>query len=142
MKQKVADMKEFALDPATLPEADILGLAQTGQLLRAERQTPENGIPAFISREDWDRTRARFGACGRDSGDLLTALEKAVQRLMGHAAETLATREAGVVSAILSARTDLFDDGGPTYLSFLRDATHPVACVIIGSRPWLTTDAA
>ncbi|WP_122050256.1 hypothetical protein [Asaia bogorensis] len=132
-------MKEFALDPATLPEADILGHAQAGRLLRAERTTPPNGVPAFITCEDWKTMAARFGTAAEKDIDLFQALEKAVQRLLGHAAETLAKREAGVISATLSAQTDLFDEDGPTYLSFLRDSTHPVACVVIGTSPWADT---
>lgn len=133
-------MKEFALDPTTLPSADILGHAQAGRLLRAERQTPENGVPAFITREDWEQMAARFGVTGQSSADLLPALERAVQRLLAHAAKTLSEREPGVISAVLSARTDLFGENTQTYLSFLRDSTHPVACVVIGSSPWCDTD--
>lgn len=129
-------MKEFALDPTTLPEAGIVALAQKGLLLRVERDTPENGVPAFVTRDDWGAMEARFLHQKGASGDFLPAVERAVQRLLAHAAQTLASRPAGTISATLSATTDLFEDNGQTYLSFLRDATYPVACVIIGRRPW------
>lgn len=134
-------MKEFALDPATLPEAEIIALAQKGLLLRVERDTSENGVPAFMTRDDWDAMEARYLHQKGAPGDFLPAVERAIHRLLGHAAETLASRPAGTISATLSATTDLFEDNGQTYLSFVRDTTYPVACVIIGRRPWTGNSA-
>lgn len=135
-------MKEFALDPATLPKAEIVALAQQGILLRAERDTSENGVPAFMKRDDWETMEARFLHQRGESSDFLPAVEHAVHRLLGHAAQTLASRPAGTISATLSATTDLFEDGGQTYLSFVRDTTYTVACVIIGRDPWIDDNAA
>ncbi|GBR14280.1 MULTISPECIES: hypothetical protein [Asaia] len=134
-------MQEFALDPATLPATDILELAQAGLLCRAERETPSGGIPAFVTRQDWDCLAERFGREAAAPERLIEAVERAVWRLLSHAAATLSKQTPGSVSATMSARTDLFSDDGETYLSFVRDRTHPVACVIVGSRPWSAIEA-
>ena len=129
-------MKEFALDPMNLPATDIVQLAQAGLLCRAERETPAGGVPAFLTRQDWDRLATRFSSEAPKPERLLEAVERAVWRLLAHAAATLSQRPQGNVSATMSARTDLFTENGETYLSFVRDRSHPVACVIIGTRPW------
>ncbi|WP_025841193.1 hypothetical protein [Asaia platycodi] len=134
-------MKEFVLNPATLPATDILELAQAGLLCRAERETPGGGIPAFVTRQDWDCLTRRFGREETAPERLIEAAERAVWRLMSHAAATLTRQTPGTVSATMSVQTDLFSDDGETFLSFVRDNTHPVACVIIGTRPWSEIEA-
>lgn len=135
-------MKEFALDPATLPQAGIIDLALKGELLRVERDVPANGVPAFMTSADWAAMAARYRNQQGSEAEFLPAVERAVQRLLGHAAQTLATHPAGTVSAVLSVRTDLFQEDGETYLTFVRDSTYAVACVIIGCQPWSGTDSA
>ncbi|RUT25427.1 hypothetical protein C0V97_12680 [Asaia sp. W19] len=129
-------MKEFVLDPSTLPEIDIVDLAQSGQILRAEQTTPPGGIPAFLTRDDWRRIVHRHATPDSDENALLAAVERAIHRLLDHAATTLAARPAGLVSATLTVKTDLFDTRGETFLSFVRAKGHPVACVVIGTRPF------
>ncbi|GBQ93074.1 hypothetical protein [Asaia krungthepensis] len=132
--------KEFRLDPTTLPAAPMLELAQSGFLVRAERETPENGVPAFMLSEDWKTLEHRFASNNAEhaktGSGLLSAVENATRRLMGHAAEALANSAPGEIGSTLSLRTDLFAENAETFLSFLRDQTYEVACLVIGPRPW------
>ncbi|GBQ15484.1 hypothetical protein [Swaminathania salitolerans] len=123
----------ITIDPELLPPIDIIRLAQEGHLLRAERTTPEGGVPAFISSADRDRLLTRH-----PEGADVASTERAVHHLLAHAAQGLTATGEGVVPARLSLKTDLFEDEGETWISFVRDASTAVACVIIGSRPVLT----
>lgn len=129
-------VSEISLDPSTLPPADIIALAQSGLLCRAERDTPDGGVPAFMTKVDWDTISVRFSVETPSPNDLIAAVERAVHHLLGHAAERLTKCPAGEVSAVLNVKTDLFAENGETFLSFVRDRTHPVACVIVGTHPW------
>lgn len=120
------------LDPAILPALDILGMAQSGALLRAERETPPNGIPAFVTRAGWDELTATH-ADHHDAPHtvLLPALEKAVARILSHAAE--AASRNGEMTPVLTMPSDLFPSDPDLVLAFVRDNTHPVACALIGT---------
>lgn len=126
------------LDPTILPALDILGMAQSGALLRAERETPPDGIPAFVTRAGWDELIATHAA-HHDTPHtvLLPALEKAVSRLMSHAAEE-ASRN-GEMTPVLTLQSDLFPSDPDLVLAFVRDSTHPVACALVGTAPQIET---
>lgn len=126
------------LDPAILPALDILGMAQSGALLRAERDTPPDGIPAFVTRSGWDELIATHAA-NHDAPHtvLLPALEKAVARLLSHAAEG-ASRN-GEMTPVITLQSDLFPSDPDLVLAFVRDSTHPVACALIGTAAQIET---
>ncbi|WP_418609053.1 hypothetical protein [Gluconobacter cerinus] len=120
------------LDPSSLPAVNILGLAQSGAILRAERETPPDGVPAFITREGWDELVAAH-ASEHDTPHtiVLPALEKTVTRLLAHAAQ--AASEEGGTAPVVSLESDLFPSDRTLILAFVRDETHPVACTLIGT---------
>ncbi|EHH69080.1 hypothetical protein [Gluconobacter morbifer] len=120
------------LEPASLPSVDIVGLAQSGQILRAERDTPPDGVPVFITREGWNDLLATHATDSASSpAAVLPALEKAVTRIMAHAAE--AAGKEGMTTPVISMKSDLFSSDGTLILAFVRDSTHPVACALIGT---------
>lgn len=120
------------LDPSTLPSVNILGLAQSGAILRAERETPPDGIPAFITKEGWDELIAAHADNHVAPHTIvLPALEKAVARVLAHAAEAAQTE--GKTAPVISLESDLFPSDRTLILAFVRDETHPVACALIGT---------
>lgn len=120
------------LDPAILPALDILGMAQSGAILRAERNTPPDGIPAFVTRTGWDELIATHATeHNAPNALLLPALEKAVSRLLAHTAEE-ASRN-GEMTPVITLQSDLFPSDPDLVLAFVRDSTHPVACALIGT---------
>lgn len=138
----------ITLDPASLPKLDILSLAQNGLILRAERDTPETGIPSFLTRAGWNELIAhhRRPADG-DSGPaeteeqtasrLLPALERISTRLLSeaaHGAETQKKQDASV----FTVETDLFPSSPETRIVLVADRTHPVACALIGTPEQIT----
>lgn len=126
------------LDPMILPALDILGMAQSGTLLRAERETPPDGIPAFVTRAGWDELVATHaGDHTAPHTVLLPAMEKAVARLLSHAAEA-ASRD-GVMTPVVTIQSDLFPSDPDLVLAFVRDTTHPVACALIGTAAQIET---
>jgi len=120
------------LDPSTLPSVNILGLAQSGAILRTERETPPDGIPAFVTKAGWDELIAAH-ADNHAAPHLivLPALEKAVNRILAHAAE--AAQSEGKTAPVISLESDLFPSDPTLILAFVRDETHPVACALIGT---------
>ena len=121
------------LDPSTLPPVNILGLAQSGTILRAERETLPDGIPAFITKAGWDELTA---AHNTSAALVLSSLEKAVARLLAHAAEDAQTN--GRTAPVISLESDLFPSDPTLILTFVRDETHPVACALLGTASHLT----
>lgn len=119
------------LDPNTLPVLDIVELANTGAIRRAEQQTPPDGIPVFVTALGWLELEDRYGI--DNPRKILRSLESAAHRLLSHAATTLATQSAGEVSATITCPSDLFTENGSVNLSFVRDREHPVVCVLIGT---------
>ncbi len=120
------------LDPTLLPALDILGMAQSGALLRAERETPPDGIPAFVTRAGWDELAATHASDhSAPHIVLLPALEKAVSRILAHAAQNAA--HTGEMTSVTTLQTDLFPSDPDLVLAFVRDSTHPVACALIGT---------
>ncbi|AFV99944.1 hypothetical protein BAR24_07080 [Gluconobacter oxydans] len=120
------------LDPSTLPSVNILGLAQGGAILRAERETPPDGIPAFIAKEGWDELIAAHAANHvAPHTVVLPALEKAVARILAHAAK--AAQAEGKNAPVISLESDLFPSDPTLILAFVKDETHPVACALIGT---------
>ncbi|WP_415571466.1 hypothetical protein [Gluconobacter sp.] len=120
------------LDPALLPALDILGMAQSGALLRAERETPSDGIPAFVTRAGWDELAATHAANhNAPHSVLLPALEKAVARILTHAAQNAS--QMGEMTPVTTLQSDLFPSDPDLVLAFVRDSTHPVACALIGT---------
>ncbi|KXV32572.1 hypothetical protein FXF46_08845 [Gluconobacter thailandicus] len=120
------------LDPSTLPSVNILGLAQGGAILRAERETPPDGIPAFITKEGWDELIAAHAANHvAPHTVVLPALEKAVARILAHAAK--AAQAEGKTAPVISLESDLFPSDPTLILAFVKDETHPVACALIGT---------
>ncbi|MFT9096720.1 MAG: hypothetical protein ABF459_16480 [Gluconobacter cerinus] len=126
------------LAPARLPALDILGMAQSGTLLRAERETPSDGIPAFVTRAGWDELAATHAA-NHDAPHtvLLPALEKAVSRILAHAAQNASNT--GEMTPVTTLQSDLFPSDPDLVLAFVRDSTHPVACALIGTAPQIET---
>ncbi len=126
------------LDPALLPALDILGMAQSGTLLRAERETPSDGIPAFVTRAGWHELAATHAA-NHDAPHtvLLPALEKAVSRILAHAAHNAS--HTGEITPVTTLQSDLFPSDPDLVLAFVRDSTHPVACALIGTAPQIET---
>ncbi|GBR70060.1 hypothetical protein [Gluconobacter kanchanaburiensis] len=126
------------LDPMMLPALDILGMAQSGAVLRAERETPSDGIPAFVTRSGWDELVATHASDHTAPHTvLLPAMEKAVTRLLSHAAEA-ASRD-GVMAPTITIQSDLFLSDPDLVLAFVRDITHPVACALIGTAAQIET---
>ncbi|MBS1102747.1 hypothetical protein JK202_06900 [Gluconobacter sp. Dm-62] len=120
------------LDPELLPALDILRMAQSGTLLRAERHTPPDGIPAFVTRDGWNElVETHAGNHDAPHMVLLPALEKAVLRIMSHAAEQASS--SGEMTPVITLPSDLFPSDPDLVLSFVRDSTHPVACALIGT---------
>lgn len=120
------------LDPSTLPSVNILGLAQSGAILRAERETPPDGIPAFVTKAGWDELiTAHADNHAAPHLIVLPALEKAVTRILAHAAE--AAQSEGKTAPVISLESDLFPSDPTLILAFVRDETHPVACALIGT---------
>ncbi len=105
-------------------------------MCRAERDTPDGGVPVFMTKVDWDTISERFSVETSSPNDHIVAVERAVHHLLGHAAESLTKCPAGEISAVLNVKTDLFAENGETFLSFVRDRTHSVVCVIIGTLSW------
>lgn len=127
-------MTDIRLDPDALPVIDIVALAQEGALLRAEHDTPPDGIPAFVTAAGWRMLCARYA--GDDPHGLLTHLGKAVHRLLAHAAQSHAAehRAGHAAPASFSCPSDLFEDNGTLHIAFLRDTNHPVICTLIGTK--------
>lgn len=120
------------LDPSTLPSVNILGLAQSGAILRAERETAPDGIPAFITKEGWNELIAAHADDHTAPHTVvLPALEKAVARILSHAAES--AQGEGKTAPVISLESDLFQSDSTLILAFVRDETHPVACALIGT---------
>ncbi|MFT8808553.1 hypothetical protein [Gluconobacter sp.] len=126
------------LDPAILPALDIVGMAQSGALLRAERETPPDGIPVFVTRTGWEELTATHAADHATPHTvLLPALEKAAARILSHAAETAS--RSGEMTPVLTLQSDLFPSDPDLVLAFVRDSTHPVACALIGTAAQIET---
>lgn len=98
------------LNSHQLPELDILSLAQSGQLLRAERETPEDGIPAFITRSGWNELVQHYAQKNETFPDtaqrVLIALERSVILLMTEAAKA-AQNHTDETPTLYSLETDL-----------------------------------
>lgn len=121
-----------SLDPTLLPALDIVGLAQSGQILRAEKETPPDGVPFFVTHEGWDELVLTHAAQHKTPhAFVLATLEKVVAKLQAHAAE--GARERGAHRPIITIPSDLFPSDPMVVLAFVRDASHPVACALIGT---------
>ncbi|MDF7674289.1 hypothetical protein PT277_02665 [Acetobacteraceae bacterium ESL0709] len=128
----------IALDPTVLPALDIISLAQSGKILRAERTTEQDGIPCFILRKDWDRLKSRDGKGNTLSDEtLLRALEKISARFLQEAAKAckLLGNEShqNALPSTFEIESDLFPHRKKVFLLLVRDATHPVVCALIGT---------
>lgn len=138
----------ITLDPTRLPKLDILSLAQNGLILRAERDTPEAGIPSFLTRAGWNeliahhRRPATNEAGPAESEEqtasrLLPALERISARLLSEAArEAEAQSQQG--ASVFTLETDLFPSSTQTRIVLVADKTHPVACALIGTPEHIT----
>lgn len=130
------DIMSITLDPTTLPALDIIALAQSGQILRAERETAENGIPCFITKQDWNHLKHEMNYKLTDEA-LLTALEKISARFLQEAARSCSLLKAAPQETDLpnsfEIESDLFTDHRKIFLILVRDMTHPVACALIGT---------
>lgn len=139
----------ITLDPTSLPKLDILSLAQNGLIMRAERETPETGIPSFLTRAGWNEliTHHRRPADGSESGPaeteeqtasrLLPALERISTRLLSEAAREAETQKKQDAS-VFTVETDLFPSSPETRIVLVADKTHPVACALIGTPEQIT----
>lgn len=127
----------ISLDPAQLPELNILTLAQSGAIVRAERETPEDGIPAFITRSGWNELISHHAQEQETVADtatrVLTALEKSIGLLMTQAAKAAQEHEQSTPPSLYSLETDLFPSSPQTRLVFVKDTSHHVACALIGT---------
>lgn len=131
-------MPDIHIDPDVLPSFDIVMLANSGALLRAEAETPPNGVPAFVTAAGWRMIEARYRHASPE--ELLTNLGRATHRLLAHAAEAYAeTDHSDEISApgSFSCPSDLFENNGTLHLAFIRDTTHPVICAVIGTNKHL-----
>lgn len=132
----------ITLDPAALPEIDIISLAQTGQIVRAERRTEENGIPCFISRKDWDLLKEEYNSSSSHENEtLLAALEKTTSLFLQEAAKTYSSLKKQHAKTTLPStfqiESDLFHDRKTVFLFLVKDMTHPVCCAVISTSPTL-----
>ncbi|QHI95252.1 hypothetical protein GT348_02255 [Aristophania vespae] len=129
----------ITLDPNSLPSLDIIGLSQSGQIVRAERHTQEDGIPSFIIRQDWDALKTREGHEQPAYSDeaLLIALEKISAHFLQEAAKTFITlgghESEKRPPAIFEIESDLFLNQKKVFLLLVRDKAYPVICALIGS---------
>lgn len=122
----------LSLDPLALPMLDIVNLANRGTIIRAELETPENGVPAFITAAGWHALQALHGTDTHDRQlSLLRALERAVHRLLSHAADTMARSKQKTFDPVMTCTSDLFEPEGMLQMAFVRDRTHPVACMLV-----------
>ncbi|QDH13785.1 hypothetical protein E3E12_05840 [Formicincola oecophyllae] len=160
LRQAPSDKGAVALDPATLPALDIVKLAQEGHILRAERDLPPHGVPAFVTKEGWDELMKHYGQ-GKPPEEaartiILPALEKSVRLLMAKAAEARhkAALEAhvtqgedgeasqknspAVLPRVFTAESDLFPSHPETRLVLVRNADSPVVCALVGTPGQLT----
>ncbi|AOX19235.1 hypothetical protein [Kozakia baliensis] len=127
-------MKTLSLDPTALPPLDIIDLANSGVIVRAERETPPDGIPAFVTAQGWQELLQRYADGNSDIAPrVLAALEQAIKRLLDHAATSFAQSTHNEIAPILSCPSDLFASNGTIQIAFVRDRQHPVACVLIGT---------
>ncbi|GBR52515.1 hypothetical protein AA106555_0944 [Neokomagataea thailandica NBRC 106555] len=128
----------FKLDPAKLPALDIVGLATSGLIVRAERETPADGIPAFITRPGWEELLTSHAADVENGSALvLPPLEKAVQRLLAHAAQSASEEQN--FAPLVTLESDLFASAPSLLVMFVRDQSHPVACVLVGTEEHIAT---
>ncbi|QDH17300.1 hypothetical protein [Swingsia samuiensis] len=127
----------ISLDPSLFPAIDIITLAQTGLILRAERQTPPDGIPVFVTKEGWTELVSSHAPEHPSPHEIIIpALEKAITRLLSHAAETAEkTKE---MAPVLYLESDLFPSNAELLIAFVRDKEHPVTCALIGTRQHLS----
>lgn len=135
------------LDPSRLPQLDILALARSGLIVRAERETPETGIPSFLTRAGWNELIAHHRRPSEGSTEhepeeqtasrLLPALERISTRLLGEAAREAETRQQQDTS-LFTIETDLFPSSPETRIILVADRTHPVACALIGTPEQIT----
>lgn len=134
------------LAPDSLPRLNIVGLAQSGQILRAERETPPDGVPVFVTKEGWNDLLRHYGD-GKDPAELartklLPALERISTQLLAEAAQaskektssgaTPESEKAGTPS-VFTLESDLFPGDRETRLVLVRDETHPVVCALLGT---------
>ncbi|MCX5616332.1 hypothetical protein NQF87_05005 [Bombella sp. TMW 2.2559] len=134
------------LDPSRLPQLDILALARSGLIVRAERETPEIGIPSFLTRAGWNELIANHRRPSEGSTEhepeeqtasrLLPALERICTRLLGEAAREAETQQQD--ASIFTIETDLFPSSPETRIILVADRTHPVACALIGTPEQIT----
>ncbi|GBR47143.1 hypothetical protein [Neokomagataea thailandica] len=128
----------ISLDPTILPSLNIIDLATQGLIVRAERETPEDGLPIFITRPGWEELLTTHTHDAEHGATIvLPALEKAVHRLLAHVAH--ATHEEKNFAPLITVDSDLFQSAASLLLAFVRDSTHPVACVLIGTEPHIAT---
>lgn len=138
----------ITLDPSRLPRLDILTLARDGLILRAERETPETGIPSFLTRAGWNELIAHHRRPSHDGNGpaeteeqtasrLLPALERTSSRLLGEAAREAETQRKQDAS-VFTVETDLFPSSSETRIVLVADRTHPVACALIGTPEQIT----
>ena len=125
-------MNTVTLDPARLPALDIITLAQSGILMRAERETSPDGVPVFLTQEGWMDLHERRPSLGLP--ELQLAVEKATRHLMTHAAETVATQKPDAAPGLFICPSDFFEENGNVHIVFVRDIAHPVVCAVIGTR--------
>ncbi len=135
----------IALDPARLPKLDILSLARTGLILRAERETPDTGIPSFLTRSGWVELVTHHRRSTTDgieteeqtANRLLPALERICARLLSEAARGAKAQDRQDAS-VFTVETDLFPSSTQTRIVLVADRTHPVACALIGTPEQIT----
>lgn len=131
------NMMSIGLDHTYLPELDILHLAQTHTILRAERTTPHDGIPTFITQTGWNELVEHHHQSNETLKDtslrVLSALERISAHLMTEAAQKTKARDIKKESFLYTLESDLFPSSSQTRLVFVKDKTHSVACALIGT---------
>ncbi|MBS1087636.1 hypothetical protein [Gluconobacter wancherniae] len=126
-----------SLDPNTLPIINVVGLAQSGTILRAERKTPSDGVPAFVTRDGWEELVSLYAKDSEKPHEIvLPALERAAGRILAHAAEAAVSDRRN--SPVFNLESDLFASDPTLVLAFVRDTEHPVACALIGTAAQLS----
>lgn len=131
-----------------LPEIDILRLAQTGMILRAELETETDGVPAFITRIGWNELLAHHllqehlsqkensPNSAQNSLEfqqkLLKILSRITAKLMQEAARYYQEHPNNSPHNF-TIETDLFPSSKEASLIFIRAKDTNIACALLGT---------
>lgn len=127
------------INPQYLPEINILEMAQTGMILRAELEIPPNGVPVFITRLGWNELLAHYllqnptETRSDAHHKLLLILSRITAKLLKDAAQYCKNTPPPLPSSFI-IETDLFPSSKETSLIFVRAKDHHAACALLGTQ--------